>query len=498
MSTTVGDLIVRSRNIANDPCQTIGQPIAPGFSLVGSGVGIFTGTIWGFITYLTAWGESTPSTEIGPIVCGSSGIGINLTDMAPPLAAVSGRFYYGNASGAEYQYAPFVVGTEATVNGLDIGSGVPASGVAPYKSSAYLPDTDGDLVSASEIYRWINAGLVALGRLAGGILDQTGVAMPAGNAEVIIPGWWLEIKYTWHNGWLVLPETQSYTWLQSPVSGIPGISTLWRNGAQQVLGTWPQPSTAPASSRLLLDMGSSDNLAVVQSTSTFTGADAIMLLGSPILSSAAGGFDIGMVGLSITVQGAGFGGSPLVTTVANFVSQNQISLTDPALTAAAGNPFSITGEAGAGASGFTAPGMCQIDGEIMSYSQVSDRQITGIIRGYAGTIPTVHSAGSEVLQLIFRLLGRRMPVPVSLGQSANVLDCPQGWDEVMDYYILSKFKATEQNTQEAQALMQQFEARAIELRDDQIPLQSRQIGGLFPMGGTAETLAGAMDVVIVQ
>ena len=489
--STVGDLIVRSRNIANDPCQALGQPTAPNGA--SSGVGIFNGSVYGIITYLTEWGETAGSSEIGPIACVNTGIA--LSAMVPPYAAVSARFYWGYGSGQEFQYITFTPGVTATV-GLTGATVVSAS--PPYKSSAFLPDTDGDLVSASEIYRWINGGLKALGRMAGGILDQTGVAMPAGNAEVIIPGYWLSIKYTWHNGWLVLPETQSYTWLQSPVSGIPGISTLWRNGAKQVLGTWPQPATAPASTYLSLAMGAADNLANVVSTSTFVGADGVMTLGSQILSSATGGFDTGMVGLSITVQGAGAGGTPLVTTVQNFVSQNQISLTVPALTAVGAAAFSITGEAGAGASGFTAPGMIQIDSEIMSFSQVSGTQITGIIRGYSGTIPAAHAPNALVQQLIFRLLGRRMPVPVMLGQSANVLDMPEGWAEVMDLYMRSCFKATEQDEDAAAKLMQQFEAKAVELRDDQIPLQSKQIGGLYPLGGAAQTLAEIQDTVVVN
>lgn len=491
MSTTVGDLIVRSRNIANDPCQTLGQPVAP--TGAASGVGIFNGTVYGYITYLTAWGETVSSTEIGPV--STTNQGIALSAMVPPYAAVGARFYWGYASGAEQQFITFTPGVTATVG---LTGATILSGAAPYKSSAYLPDTDGDLVSASEIYRWINAGLVALGRLAGGILDQTGVAMPAGNAEVIIPGYWLSIKYTWHNGWLVIPENQSYTWLQSPVSGIPGISTLWRNGAQQVMGTWPQPSVAPASAQLSLAMGATDNVANVNSTSNFGNPDGVMLLASPILSSAIGGFDSGMAGLAITVQGAGLAGAPLVTTVANFISQNQVTLTLPALTAVSGATFAITGTAGAGASGFTAPGMCQIDGEIMSFSQVTDTQITGIIRGYSGTIPAAHAPGANVVQLIFRLLGRRMPVPVVLGQSANILDMPQGWDQVVDLYIRSNFKATEQDEDAAAKLMQQFEAKAIELRDDQIPLESKQIGGLYPLGGAAQTLAEIQDTVIVN
>lgn len=489
----VGDLIVRTRNIANDPCQTLGQPVAPTANAVTS-AGIFSGTIYGYITYLTQWGETTPSSEVN--VTGLAGNAIALTGMVPSLAATMGRFYYGAASGQEQQYVTFIPGTSALV-GTPIA--LPVAGIAPYKSSAYLPDTDGDLVSAYEIYRWINAGLSRLGRLAGGILDQTGVAMQAGSAEVVIPGWWLSIKYTWHNGWLVLPEQQSYTWLQSPVNGIPGISTLWRNGAQQVLGVWPQPATAPALTVLTKDMGQYDTVANVQSTGSpnFSGTDGAMSFGSAILNSATGGFTTALVEGSITVNGAGPYGNPLSASVVQVYSPNQLLLSIPAQANVTGAGFSIESPA-SGQPSFTAPGMCQIDQEIMSYSIANYNTLTNIVRGYSGTIATFHPAGMPVSQLIFRLLGRRMPVMVIVGQSANTLDLPMGWDEVMDQYLISRFKSTEQNTEEASALMKDFEAGATALRDDNVPLASKQLGGLFPLGGAAATLAEVMDTVVVE
>lgn len=423
---TVGDLIVRARNAANDPCQTLQAPVGPA-SVNAFGAGIFNGTVYFVLTYLTQWGETTPTPEES-IACTNQGISLNgLT--TPPVAALFMRMYFGYSSGAEQQYIQFAAVGGNLIVGLTASNPLVLTGVAPYKASSYLPDSDGDIVSASDIYRWINAGLVALGRRAGGILDQTGVAMPAGNAEVQIPGWWLRFLAVWHNGWLTLPEQQNYTWLQSPVTGIPGIVTLWRNGAAQVVGTWPQPSTPPAITILTANMGATDNVATVQNTADFHGTDGAISSTDPNanLTSNIGGFAGAMVGLAITVQGAGPAGGPLTTTVAQFVSPNQIQLVTRASTTVSGAVFDITNANST--LGFTAPGMCQIDNEIMSYSIVSLTQLTGLIRGYSGTIPSAHSSGALVTQLILRLLGRRMPVPVAVGQSANILDIPQGWED---------------------------------------------------------------------
>jgi hypothetical protein len=406
----VGDVTVRCRNMAGDPCQVSYPPALP--TLATSGGGIWTGTVYVQLTWVNPWGETTAGPEAN--IAGLANNAIRVSGPIPSPSVTAVRIYWSQVSGNQDQYytfpptGPWIIGSSIT------GS---IAGIPPYKSSAYLPDTDGDIVSTFEMYRWLNAGLVELGRLTGGILDQTGVAMPAGNAEVAIPGWWLSIKYVWHNGWLTLAEQQSYTWLQSPVQGIPGIVTLWRNGAQQVMGTWPQPATAPALTTLSAPMAAGD-------------------------------------------------------TVANLVS----------------------------AAGFTAPGMCLIDSENMSYSQasVTTNQLTGIVRGYSGTIAGSHLSGASVSQLILRLLGRRMPVMLVPGQSSNVLDLPMGWDAILDDYIMARFKRTEQDEDAAAKLIQQFMTRAKELRDDSIPLESRQVGGLYPLGGAAQTLAEIMDTVVVN
>lgn len=405
----VGEVIVRVRNQANDPCQCLNQPFGP--SLVSTGSGTLTGSLHGILTWLNQYGETVGSNETSIIGLGNSQVRIN---SIVPVGATSGRFYYASFSGQEQQYA--VLGTTGTdfigVPGQTIIPGVP-----PYKPSAYLPDSDGDMISAFEMYRWLNAGLAELGRLTGGILDQTGIAMPLGQAEIAIPGWWLRIKYVWHNGWLTLAEQQSYTWLQSPVQGIPGIVTLWKNSAQQVLGTWPQPSTAPTATTLTAPMGATDN-------------------------------------------------------VANVLS----------------------------ATGFTAPGMCQIDQEIMSYSQAdtTNNQLTGIVRGYSGTIMASHLVGATCTQLILRLLGRRMPVMLAPGQSNNTLDLPMAWDAMLDDYLLAKYSMSMGDKQGAAALYQKFVAGCKEQRDDSLPLESKQVGGLYPLGGAAQTLAEVMDVVVVN
>lgn len=399
----IGDVIVRVRIQANDPPQTLVQPLAP--TLAASGAGTLSGTIYGALSWINQWGETIASSEASVTGLANNQVSITLNEPAP-VGATSGRFYYSAIAGREQQYV-----TLATSGSLFVGTTgqTVIAGTPAYKPSAFIPDSDGDLVSAFEIYRWINAGLAELGRLAGGILDQTGIAMPASALDVVVPGYWLTIDYVWHNGWLTLPAPQSENWLQSVQVGTPTVATMWKNAAQQVLGVWPQPTLTPASTTLSVAMLATDTSATVASNT-----------------------------------------------------------------------------------GFTAPGLCLIDSEVMSYSALSSTTgLIDMVRGYGGTVAAAHAMNATVTQATIRLLGRRLPAVISPGSSANTMDVPAGWDTVLDDYLLSRFKQTEQNVQEAAALMQEFIAKAQALKDvpdddDAAPMPMRGANrkdGLYPIGG---------------
>lgn len=400
----IGDVIVRVRDQANDPCPSLLQPLAP--TLSASGAGTLTGNIFGILTWLNQWGETVGSVEVSITGLFNNQVSITLNEPAP-TGATSGRFYYSAIAGREQQYV-----TLATTGSNFVGTTGQTilAATPPYKPSAFLPEADGDLVSAFEIYRWMNAGLQELGRLAGGILDQTGVAMSASALDVVIPGFWLSIDFIWHNGWLTLPARQSENWLQSVQQGTPSISTVWKNAAQQVLGVWPQPTITPPFSTLTAGMLATDTSA-------------------------------------------------------------SVTLSSP----------------------FTPPGLVLIDNEVMSFSQVgSSTTLIDMVRGYGGSVAAAHAIGATVTQATLRFLGRRMPVVILPGQSGSTLDVPAGWDTVLDDYLLSRFKQTEQNVDEAGKLMQEFITKGQALReqpdegdDAPMPLRGKnnRQDGLYPIGG---------------
>jgi len=409
----VGDPIIRARTLSRDPCQTLASPVAPTLAAASIG-GSLSGSIYAVVTWLTNWGETTSSGEVSVNVSGgNNGVQGIIT---PPPGATAGRLYYGTASQGENQWVPInLVGGQTQILSLTAGT----AGFPPPRNRAYLPDTDG-LVQALELWKWLDLGLLKMGQMTGGILDESGIQTVAGQAEFVLPGAWYEFTDQWHDGWVVLPERPEFTWLKSTLSGIPGISSVWKNAAQQVIGLWPQPGLAGTTTVLTANVG--------LATDPF-----------PVLNS-----------------------------------QN-----------------------------FLAPGLIQIDNEIISFTSIADSngdndQIGLLVRGLGGSVPATHSIGATVTQLIYRFRGYRAPTIYQPGQSTLILDLPTGWDEILDLYMLAKYKEFEQNRAEAKDLMQDFEAGCIRLRDNKLaPFSVRQIGWVAPFVGDSENLETLIGTILI-
>ncbi|MHB8577189.1 MAG: hypothetical protein ACYDCQ_17900, partial [Dehalococcoidia bacterium] len=154
----------------------LATPVAPVLAAANIvGGAIPSGTkLYCLITWLTNWGETVASGEVSLTVTnpntGAQGI-IN-----PPPGATAGRLYYGTASGAENQWVSINL-TGAQTQILSLTGGM--AGFPPVRNRAYLPDTDG-LVQALELWKWQALGLLKMGQMTGGILDESGVATPAG------------------------------------------------------------------------------------------------------------------------------------------------------------------------------------------------------------------------------------------------------------------------------------------------------------------------------
>ena len=197
MPVLVGDLIQAAREAMPDRSGTLPTTTATVSVVSFSGSTLATGVYYVYVTQLNPWGE-TLGTEYGPFTIGAN----QALQIVSPLVpgATSIRAYLtipGGAAGSESQFV------QSTVSPFMITSPPANSGLTPNRNSAYNPDTDGNAVSASVLYRWVNDGLKAVSRLVGGILDYSGVSTTSGQPLYIVTGQWIDVTDVWYNGYWV-------------------------------------------------------------------------------------------------------------------------------------------------------------------------------------------------------------------------------------------------------------------------------------------------------
>lgn len=489
----VGDVLTEFRNLARDPAGTLAQPATP--ALVGTSGGTLSGTVFLIVTWLTPWGETVPSPEQTLALGGNTAVTDSGTLLPPPPGATAGRIYIGTTAGGENQFYPVNIGGTTTILNLTAGTGA----VVPKRNRAWLPDTDG-LINTQQAYRWLNGALVKLGVITGGILDQSGAAPGAGANEFVIPGWWFYMTDLWHDGWVVLPERAVFTWMKSPLSGVPGIASVWQNASRQIMNLWPQPGVGLTTTTTSASVGIADATISVVNSANFR-APGLALIDNEVIAYASIGGQVNpqqplATGSQVVPQGATsavviFGQLPIGGTVipqAGTSWTTTISFSGVTSTQFTAN-FGTAAPLGGGSLLWTvqvAPGAGQFN------------ILGSCVRAFGGTAAATHSNGATATYLIFRFRGMRIPSTYVLGSSAISMDLPPAWDEPLPVYMLAKKKEYEQDMDGAGKKMQEFEAMCKELEGMQTdPTGPRQIGYVAPFIGDSQNLEDLVGTILI-
>lgn len=298
----IGDAIIAARQAVPDMPQTLPQTIASASVVAATGSTLPAGTYAVVVTQRNPWGETLPSTEVTGLVVGANQ-GIQITSALQPSCTVIRAYLTlaGGAAGSEQQFI------ESGTSPFTISVPIPNAGVPPVLNKAWLPDTDGSLISATAIYGWVNDGLKIISNEAGGLLDYSGVQSVVNQPLYQITGTWKSITSVWYDGYLMLGGDRGQFFRRNAVtSAVLSSAAISISNNIQVLEVYPQPARSAVSTTLASGMTATDTTAVLVSAAGFLLPFGFVKIDSEIMAYG------GITGNTLTGLQRGLGGFPAV------------------------------------------------------------------------------------------------------------------------------------------------------------------------------------------
>lgn len=268
----VADLIQAVRELIPDPAPLITAVPSQAISVVSAtGSTLPAGTYAGVVTQTTAAGETLQSTEqTGLVVGANQGIRAQTT----PLQGASGMRLYltqaGGASGTEQQWWSLSfnssTGSTATLTVSTPGT----LGIPPVRSTAYIPDQDGQAFSAGTLFRWMTMGLREASQSCGGMPNYSGIASVQGQPMYVAQGEWVKVTEFWYDGWPMNLEGPSGFFKRNKVTSsvLSGASVSLLSN-QVNFEVWPQPARTSGNTTLTSAAAPTDTSINVASTANF-------------------------------------------------------------------------------------------------------------------------------------------------------------------------------------------------------------------------------------
>jgi len=306
----VGELIEDIREAVTDQPQTLPVPAAS-FSVVAAvGSTLPTGTYFLIVTQRNAFGETLGTAEsTGQVVGANQGIQVTSTLLPTAVAIRAYLTVAGGGTGNEIQFI------ESLTSPFTISTPPPGGGAPPTRATAYLPDTDGDAISAGAMYRWINRGLELASQVAGGLFDYAGLGSTAGVPGYIAPGQWKKISSMWYDGYpLAMDDAGNYFRRNAITASVLASIAVSLMTERMMLEVWPQPSRTAASTTLASPFNVGDTQAVLVNSAGFLLTNGFVKVGSEICSYSGniGGTLTNLIrGLAGTVQAQVAAGQPV-------------------------------------------------------------------------------------------------------------------------------------------------------------------------------------------
>jgi hypothetical protein len=302
----VGDALIAARQVIPDMPQVLPATTATVAVVAAIGSTLAAGTYACVVTQRNAYGETINSGETTGLVVGANQ-GIQITSQLQP-GATTIRAYLtlpGGAAGTEQQFI------ESTSSPFTISTPPPSTGVPPTLNRAWLPDTDGNFISATAMFNWLNDGLRMIAEETGGLLDYCGVPSVLGQLLYTVPGTWKEITSVWYDGYLLLGGDRGQFFRRNTVtSAILSSASISIADNRNILEVYPQPARTAASTTLSSPMTATATTAVLASAAGFALPFGFVQIDTEIMAYS------GISGNTLTGLVRGLGGSAAVAHLA--------------------------------------------------------------------------------------------------------------------------------------------------------------------------------------
>lgn len=277
----VGSIIIGARDLFPDPCQTLSSPTITASTVTGSNT-LFAGGATVSIKGAqgTTFGETAGSTEI--TATNASAFSVSVVVPVSYLATYVRVYFSVAGSGAEDQYVEQTIAVPANSVTVVLNSLATISqGIPPTITRAWLPDSDGNILSASRLYEWINEGLNIIGQFTGGIRDITGILSTQGQAQYLLVNQWQALDANFYDGYPIASGAKQQVFRHSNVTGLAGMATVNIAADRQAIEIWPQAQRTSGQATLNTAALSTDTtLQITPGVSGFVLGFGLILVGT--------------------------------------------------------------------------------------------------------------------------------------------------------------------------------------------------------------------------
>jgi len=132
-----------------------------------------------------------------------------------------------------------------------------------------LPDTDGNFIGGYTVYRLLNRALAAMVKIAGGIVDVTGVWSQINQSMYRLNSPFYTFTNAWFDGYPMDVVQRSMMYLRNSAAGFSGILSYEQDGPSSVIQVWPQSNRTGGQNFLNAPLSDTANSFLVSDGSGF-------------------------------------------------------------------------------------------------------------------------------------------------------------------------------------------------------------------------------------